>query len=152
MGCIADFTIDSPYAREEKVVARECGDLFSFEADVKFSGDPRSFGVRILESEEKAQAYQFLFHVKENRYVFEKNPNWPWFGCMNIGLERPIDLNAGETYHIQIIFDDDIATLYVNGVALNTRAYEKPGDSLSLFVTDGTLEVTNASIARGIKA
>ena len=24
----------SPYAREEKVVARECGDLFSFEADV----------------------------------------------------------------------------------------------------------------------
>ena len=91
---IADFTIDSPYAREEKVVARECGDLFSFEADVKFSGDPRSFGVRILESEEKAQAYQFLFHVKENRYVFEKNPNWPWFGCMNIGLERPIDLNA----------------------------------------------------------
>ena len=149
---IADFTIDSPYAREEKVVARECGDLFSFEADVKFSGDPRSFGVRILESEEKAQAYQFLFHVKENRYVFEKNPNWPWFGCMNIGLERPIDLNAGETYHIQIIFDDDIATLYVNGVALNTRAYEKPGDSLSLFVTDGTLEVTNASIARGIKA
>ena len=145
-------SIDSPYAREEKVVARECGDLFSFEADVKFSGDPRSFGVRILESEEKAQAYQFLFHVKENRYVFEKNPNWPWFGCMNIGLERPIDLNAGETYHIQIIFDDDIATLYVNGVALNTRAYEKPGDSLSLFVTDGTLEVTNASIARGIKA
>lgn len=148
---IADFTIESPYTREEKIVARECGNLFSFEADVKFSGAPRSFGVRILESEEKAQAYQFLFHVKENRYIFEKNPNWPWFGCMNIGLERPIGLNAGETYHIQIIFDDDIATLYVNGVALNTRAYEKPGDSLSLFVTDGTLEVTNASIAKGLK-
>ena len=147
-----DDTIDSPgeYAESKRFsVGLAC---FSFEADVKFSGDPRSFGVRILESEEKAQAYQFLFHVKENRYVFEKNPNWPWFGCMNIGLERPIDLNAGETYHIQIIFDDDIATLYVNGVALNTRAYEKPGDSLSLFVTDGTLEVTNASIARGIKA
>lgn len=149
---IDDVTIDSPYAREERILARECGDLFSFEADVKFSENTRSFGIRIRESEEKAQAYQFLFHVKENRYVFEKAPNWPWFGCMNIGLERPIELNPGETYHIQIIFDDDIATLYVNGVALNTRAYEKPGDSLGIFVTDGTLEVRNASVARGLSS
>ena len=148
---IEDFTIDSRYGRTDKVIAVGCTDLFSFEADVKFTGDPQSFGVRILKNEEKAQAYQFLFHVNENRYIFEKNPNWPWFGCMNIGLERPIDLKAGETYHIQIIFDDDIATLYVNGVALNVRVYEKPGDALSMFVTDGVLEVTNASIARELK-
>ena len=59
---------------------------------------------------------------------------------MNIGLE------AGHTYHIRLVVDDTIGTLYVDGVALNVRMYERPGES-----TDGTVEVRNASIARGLK-
>lgn len=128
-----------------------CGDLYSFEADITFGEGTRSFGIRVLEKEETAQSYQFIFPVGENRYVFEKNPNCPWFGCMNIGLERPITLRAGETYHVRMILDDTIVTLYVNGVALNSRVYEKPGDALSIFVTDGTIEVSNISIARGLE-
>ena len=147
---IPDVRLESPYARMEKVLAEECGDLYSFEADITFSEDTRSFGIRVLENEETAQSYQFIFPVGENKYVFEKNPNWPWFGCMNIGLERPITLQAGETYHVRMILDDTIVTLYVNGVALNSRIYEKPGDALSIFVTDGTAEVSNISIARGL--
>lgn len=63
---------------------------------------------------------------------------------MNIGLERPIGLEAGHTYHIRLVVDDTIGTLYV-------RMYERPGESLSVFATDGTVEVRNASIARGLK-
>ena len=148
---ISDVKLDSPYARTEKVLAETCGDLYSFEADITFGEGTRSFGIRVLEKEETAQSYQFIFPVGENRYVFEKNPNWPWFGCMNIGLERPITLRAGETYHVRMILDDTIVTLYVNGVALNSRVYEKPGDALSIFVTDGTMEVSNISIARGLE-
>ena len=51
---------------------------------------------------------------------------------------------------MQMILDDTIVTLYVNGVALNSRIYEKPGDALSVFVTDGTMEIRNISIARGL--
>ena len=40
---------------------------------------------------------------------------------MNIGLERPIGLEAGHTYHIRLVVDDTIGTLYVDGVALNVR-------------------------------
>ena len=36
-------------------------------------------------------------------------------------------------------------------VALNTRFYQKFGQSLSLFVTDGTLTVTNAGLSKTIK-
>ena len=43
---------------------------------------------------------------------------------MNIGLE------AGHTYHIRLVVDDTIGTLYVDGVALNVRMYERPGESL----------------------
>lgn len=63
---------------------------------------------------------------------------------MNIGLERPIGLEAGHTYHIRLVVDDTIGTLYV-------RMYERPGESLGVFATDGTVEVRNASIARGLK-
>ena len=42
---------------------------------------------------------------------------------MNIGLE------AGHTYHIRLVVDDTIGTLYVDGVALNVRMYERPGES-----------------------
>ena len=70
---------------------------------------------------------------------------------MNIGLERPIELEAGETYNIRLIVDGTIATIYVNGVALNARMYTKPGEALSMFVTDGGLKITNASIAKGLK-
>lgn len=41
--------------------------------------------------------------------------------------------------------------LHVDGVALNVRMYERPGESLGVFATDGTVEVRNASIARGLK-
>ena len=53
---------------------------------------------------------------------------------MNIGLE------AGHTYHIRLVVDDTIGTLYVDGVALNVRMYERPGESLGVFATDGTVE------------
>ena len=123
-----------------------------FEADVEFSEGTRSFGLRFYENEETSQSYQYLFNIEENRYRFEKSPNMPWPANQNIGLERPIRLEAGKKYHIQMILDDTIATIYVDGVALNTRFYQKFGQSLSLFVTDGTLTVTNAGLSKTIKS
>lgn len=54
---------------------------------------------------------------------------------------------GGRNYHLQLIVDDH-STLYVDGVALNVRMYERPGESLSIFATDGVVEVRNVSIAR----
>ena len=56
---------------------------------------------------------------------------------MNIGLERPIGLEAGHTYHIRLVVDDTIGMLHVDGVALNVCMYERPGESLGVFATDG---------------
>lgn len=148
---IENISIDAPYKRQEAVLDTECGSIFKFEADITFAEGTKDFGIRLLENEAAGQSYQFIFNVKENRYIFEKNPNWPWFGCMNIGLERPIMLKAGKTYNIRVIVDGTIATLYVDGVALNARMYSELGDSLSMFVTNGKIEITNVSIAKGLK-
>lgn len=131
----------------EKELFNTCGDILSFETNIRFGEGTRRFGIRVNSNVETQQSYQFAFQVNENRFVFEKYPNWPWFSCMNIGLERPLDLVPGKNYNIRIIIDDTIATLYVDGVALNTRMYSKPGDSISLFVDEGTIEIDNCSIS-----
>ena len=151
LSCTDAMVIDSPYARQEQILFNDTTGLFRFEADVEFSEGARSFGLRFYENEETSQSYQYLFNIEENRYRFEKSPNMPWPANQNIGLERPIRLEAGKKYHIQMILDDTIATIYVDGVALNTRFYQKFGQSLSLFVTDGTLTVTNAGLSKTIK-
>jgi len=79
--------------------------------------------------------------------IFEKSPNWPWPQMNNMGLERLIRLVPGKKYHVQIIVDDTIATLYVDGVALNTRMYTNPGEGICLGVTDGSAVFENQSIA-----
>ena len=50
-----------------------------------------------------------------------------------------------------MIVDDTIATIYVDGVALNARAYKRPGESLSLFVSEGSLKVTNCKVTTGLR-
>lgn len=141
-------TVDS---RKALTLAEDCGDIFRLEADIAVGENTRSFGVRFYENEETGECYQYIFHVGENRYVFEKAPNKPWFQCMNIGLERPLFLQPGKTYHLQMIVDDTIATLYIDGVALSARMYTRPGSGMSMFVTDGELEIGNAAVANGLK-
>ena len=95
-------------------------------------------------------SYEYRFYVEENRIVFNKCPNYPWYQCFNIGLERPIALNAGEEYHIQLIVDNDIATLYVNGTALNVRLCDRPGNALSITVMNGAIKTRGTKISTEI--
>ncbi|MCP1102345.1 beta-fructofuranosidase [Aequitasia blattaphilus] len=149
---IDDTVIEAPAdGRESQAFAKDLGDVYYFEADVTFSKGTRSFGIRMMENPETEQSYQYIFQVMENRFVFEKNPNWPWPSCMNIGLERPIDLETEKTYHIQLIVDDTISVLYVDGVAMCSRMYEELGNQLSLFVTDGKMEVKNIKVSNTLK-
>ena len=53
----------------------------------------------------------------------------------------------GKKYHVQIIVDDTVVTLYVDGVAMNTRMYAKPGEGICLGVIDGSAVFENQSIA-----
>lgn len=134
-------------AKKEYVVENEMGKITAWEADCSFEEGTRSFSIKFYEDSELGVAYEYQFHVAENRLRFDKSPNYPWYQCLNIGLERHILLNAGENYHIQFIVDRDIATLYVNGTALNARLGEQPGSRLSVTVTDGKLYIKNARIS-----
>jgi beta-fructofuranosidase len=130
-------------------LAKDTGDLFKFETTVTFSEKTRSFGIRLSEDEATGDAYEYIFNVGENRLSFDRRPNFPWFRYQNKGLERPIQLEANKEYNIQIIVDDTIATVYIDGVALNARMYSKAGTSLAMYVVDGDLEIKHAFLEKG---
>ena len=69
---------------------------------------------------------------------------------MNRGLDRPLD-NMAETHHASLIVDDDIAVLYIDGIALNARMAEKPGREIKFYVQNGELEVSNIKYCEVLK-
>lgn len=148
---LEDVTLAAAASRQEKVLREDGGDFFKLELDVSFQEGTSTFGLRFYGNQETGESYQYLFHVGENRVIFEKSPNWPWPDEQNIGQERPIHLEPGKTYHVDLIADDTIATLYVDGVALNARAYRKFGTAVSAFATDGTVELKNITLSRDLK-
>lgn len=148
---VKDFVLESPAGRTERVLKEHCGELFSLEADVTFSEGTHAFGIRVYDDVQTEQSYQFIFHCNEDRYLCEKNPNWPWYSYLSQGSERPITLEPGQKYHIRLIVDDTIGTIYVNGVALNARLYTKSGDALGIFASEGTIQVENCSISTELK-
>ncbi len=147
-----DYLVDTPISLSsqdscaETYLTGNTGDLFKFEANFEFSADTRSFGIRLFEDKATGDAYEFIFQIGENRLSFDRTPNLPWFRYMNRGLERPMRLEANTKYNIQIIMDDTIATIYVDGVALNARMYAKAGQALAVYVVDGKLTLEGAAI------
>lgn len=144
---VEDVTLERQSGRNGRIVAVEPSDCYRLEMDVTVEEGTREFAVGLHAQDDSEEAYLFSFLCKQNRMMFEKLPNWPWPQMNNMGLERPVKLDAGKTYHIQIIVDDTIATLYVDGVALNARMYANPGNGIYVSVTDGKAEFKNIEIA-----
>jgi len=151
--CLIDTTISlsSQDSCAETYLTGNTGDLFKFKANFEFSEGTRSFGIRLFEDKATGNAYEFIFQIGENRLSFDRTPNLPWYRYMNRGLERPMRLEANRKYNIQIIVDDTIATIYVDGVALNARMYAKAGQALAIYVVDGKLTLEGAVIESGLK-
>ena len=145
---LADETLKRESGRVTKQVVSNAGDCYRFETTVTAKDGLRSFSVGLRDNEETGVSYCFTVLCAQNRVIFEKVPNWPWPQMNNIGLERPVHPNEDGTYHIQIIADDTIATLYINGVALNARMYTQPGDGIVLAAEDGTAAFKDMSFAK----
>ena len=140
---IDDFSINSPFARQEQLLIENTDQTFRFSTTVKFSKGTRDFSIRLMKDKQTGESYDFIFSLVDNRLTFDKTPCYPWYRVMNKGLERPIHLEADREYNIQIIADDTLLTLYIDGTALNVRGYDQLGSGLAIAVSDGTLSCKN---------
>ena len=142
-----DARIETVQSSKELPLAEIPNKFCKFEAHLRFGKGTRAFGVRINEDVAVGDAYDFRFLAGENRLVFDKIPGSSENRIDNKGLERPIQLVPGKEYLMSVIVDDDIATIYMDGVALNVRMYNAKGTAISLYVTDGSLEIREANLS-----
>lgn len=121
-----------------------------FIVKLRLSGvDARAVSVRLFEGE-LGDAYAYTLRQGERLIDFDRVPNFPWYRYDNRGLSRPFALEAGDGCEVEVVVDDTIATLYVDGVALNVRMYDKPGAKLGLSVIDGSATIESAELITGL--
>ena len=62
-------------------------------------------------------------------------------------MERPLRLEEGRVYNLELYIQDTIGVLYVDrDVAFGFRMYNYKGRSLGFYVSDGDLTIKNAAI------
>lgn len=147
---VPDIELRGDHERTECVITENAGEIFCFEADVTFR-DACDFSIRAYKNLETDESYEYRFDLDANRLSFDKSPCYKWFRVMDKGLWRPVWLESGRSYHLQLIVDDNILVLYLDGTALTTRVCEKFGYSLAVTVTNGELKLSNIALAKGLR-
>lgn len=136
---------------DEQMMAADATDLFRLTGSFRFAEGTRSASIRLLEDTATGQGYEFQLLFGEGRLVFDRRPNYPWYRYDNRGLERPVTWQANQEYAFEVIVDGDIATMYVDGVALNARLTDSPGPAIVLSTVDGTVDFDGVSLSRGLR-
>lgn len=138
--------------RAEKRLIADSEDCFALSFDVSLGENTKEWQLKLFEDPETLSAYTYRFLSRKQKVTFSKTPQYPWPQYFDKGLERECHLESGKTYHVQLIVDDDMSVLYVDGVALSARMYAKPGKAISISVTEGNLRVDNILYRIGYEA
>jgi len=123
------------------------GPTYCIRARFRVTAETRGVAFELARDPATGDAYAFTIYPGEQRLVFDKVPNYPWFRYDNRGQERPLRLDPARTHDVCIVVDGSIATIYVDDVALNARMYDQRGASIAASVVDGTLTLTDVTIA-----
>jgi len=64
-----------------------------------------------------------------------------------VELERPHVFVPGERHTLEVLVDGTVCIAYIDGTtALSARMYDRPGESLGLFVGEGTAMLDEITI------
>lgn len=139
---LSDFEIKNETGRTEKVIGKNVGKHFVLDMDVT-ANQLSDIAVRVFKNVETDESYQYLLSSDDQRLVFDKSPEWPWFQMMNKGLDRPLPENEFNDLHVKLMVDDDILVMVVNGISLIARVYQNFGDDLAVAVSNGEAAFKN---------
>ena len=108
--------------------------------------------IRLWEDATTGDGYEFRIDVANGTLRFDQRPNYPWYRYDDKGLDRPLQLRAGAEHRIRLLVDDEIATLYVDDIALTGRAYDRVGRAVVASVVGAGLELSSLELAEGLAA
>lgn len=120
-------------------------------AKLKYSEAPASFGIALQVDEEMAQGYYLMFEPWHRRIQFRSGIRMYEQGGQMfpyaVEMERPLKLEEGKEYELELYIQDTIGVLYVNrDLAFGFRMYNEKDKNLGFFVSDGSVEISDVSI------
>src|SRR5699024_3104530 len=145
---VEPFALSRSDGLTQRVLTESVPQPCLLETTLKVAPGTREVNLRFGEDTATDVGYQFSMVVDEHRLEFDKRPNWPWGQLDNRGLERPLpDLTDGHEHRLQLVLDEDIATLYLDDTALSTRFNNPAGSAVVLDVIEGAVEIGATSLA-----
>jgi beta-fructofuranosidase len=126
----------------------EPGPAWQLTASLAIADETRSVSLRFAEEESTGDAYAFTIRPGERLISFDKVPNYPWFRYDTRGHDRPCPPAVGGRHRLRLIVDGDLATLYVDDVALNARFHDRRGRSIGMEVIDGAATLADVTLTR----
>lgn len=147
-----NIEIQNKYAKEEVFILPSIDDYFLLETKICILEDTKEFSIKLFVDAETQEGYEFTISLHNSSLTFGKTPNYPWPQFFDKGLERPLNLEKGKYYDVQLIVDDTIAILYINNTALSTRMYNKAGKTLSFTVTEGAISTSEIKYSTSYQA
>lgn len=115
---------------------------YLLECDLIPSEGTYKFGLRLKHDLETDHSYGLQFDLNKKKVYVTKLPSFPPNEFNGAGLERPIDFNG--KISLKIINDNDMHIVYLNNnIALSFRTYDYKSTGISVFVSNGSLEVNN---------
>lgn len=147
---IEPFALERPDGLAERVLAAGLPETTLITTTLTVRPGTRAVGIRFGEDPGTGVGYRFAIRADEGRLEFDKRPNWPWGRLDNRDLDRPLSIDDGAVHTVSLVLDGDIATLYVDDVALNTRFNAPAGTQLSIDVADGRVEIGEVVISTAV--
>jgi beta-fructofuranosidase len=126
----------------------EPGPAWQLTATLEITDGTRAVAVRFAEQDSTGDAYAFTIRPGERLISFDKVPNYPWFRYDARGHDRPYLGAPGGAHRLRLIVDDDLATLYLDDVALDARFHDRRGHDIGVEVVDGAATLRDVVINR----
>ena len=121
------------------------------QAILVFQGDPERFGLALQVDEAFDFGYYLMFEPACHRIQFRSGLRMYEDGGQmfpyGVEMERPLDLEAGREYALDLYVDGTLGLLYVNrDLAFGFRMYNWLGRRLGFFLAGGSLTVSGLSL------
>lgn len=116
-----------------------------------YHGGASNFGLALQVDETFSQGYYLMFEPQYQRIHFRSGLRMYEQGgqmfSYAVEMERPLHLEEGRIYELELYIQDTIGLLYVDrDVAFGFRMYNYKGRKLGFYVSDGDVTVKNAAI------
>lgn len=141
------FRLERRDGAAQQVLAAEVPQTALVSTTLRVDPGTRVVNIRFGEDPTAQAGYQFALRAAEGCLEFDRFPNWPWGQFDNRDLDRPLSIDDGAEHAVALVFDGDIATLYLDDVALNARFNAPAGSQLSIEVADGAIAVGDVVIS-----